>query len=116
MQQKDQERFSQALELLRNDEARFVRIGIDTDSMTFVDKGLQTQRLNAAVTTVTQGLKQAAEMLQTSPDFALKQGFKPFALLNQRKSARSSWLLLQKAIQDLLHKQRQQNNNPPPST
>lgn len=70
MQESDKAQFQAAVEALKNDDERIIRIGIETDSMTFVDQGLKTQRVNAAVTTVTQGLKQAADMLEISPDYA----------------------------------------------
>jgi len=114
MQPKDQQQFPQALELLRNDEARLVRIGIDTDSMTFVDKGLQTQRLNAAVTTVTQGLKQAAEMLQTSPDFALVGLQAVLLSLNQSEVGKKFMAPATKAIQDLIAQAEAAKQQPPP--
>ena len=68
MEEGDKQRFPQALATLRDDEERTIRIGIDTDSMTFVDQGLKNQRLNAAINTVTNGLKQATDMMQINTE------------------------------------------------
>lgn len=64
-----QQRFAAALELLRNDDARLIRVDIDTDTMSFLDQQLKQQRVNQAVTTVTEGLKTVAQMSAGDPTF-----------------------------------------------
>lgn len=51
-----QQRFAQALQMLRDDEERFIRIDIETDSTTFIDEVAHVQKAQALSQTITQGL------------------------------------------------------------
>lgn len=66
----DQMRFPQALEVLRSDEERSIRIEVDSDSMSFLDRQLRYQQTGTAVNAVMQGLQGIAQMSQTSLEFA----------------------------------------------
>lgn len=114
MSVEDQTIFFEALNLLRDDETRVIRIGIDTDSMTFVDRGLQTQRINAAVTTVTNGLKQASDMLQISPDYATVALQAVLVALDQSDIGRRFSDPVKQAIDGLIKDAEEAKKQPPP--
>lgn len=63
----DQQRFLPALQFLRNDEERFIRLEIETDSMSFVDEDLKYQRRNMAIQAAVNGVKEVTAMMQQSP-------------------------------------------------
>jgi hypothetical protein len=65
-----QERFTEAVAALRADDIRMVRVDIDTDSMSFLDDQLRAVKINNGVATLSRGLEQIAQMVQTSPDYA----------------------------------------------
>lgn len=58
-----------ALQLLKNDEQRAIRIDIETDSLTFVQNAKKQEEKNLIVQTVMQGLAQVAQIGQQSPSF-----------------------------------------------
>jgi hypothetical protein len=66
----DQQRFPDALALLRNDEERIIRLDIETDSTSFMDERLRQERRNVAAQAVMGGLKEVAAMAQNSPGLA----------------------------------------------
>lgn len=70
MDPEDQQRFPAALEMLRNDEARTIRLEIESDSMSFVDDQLRINQTNQTVKVITAGLKEVAQMIQISPQAA----------------------------------------------
>lgn len=70
MSPEDQQRFPAALAMLRNDAARMIRLEIESDSMSFVDEQLRAQQVNAAVQTMTAGLKEVSQMMEISPQAA----------------------------------------------
>lgn len=51
-----QQRFMKALEMLRDDKERFIRIDIETDSTSFADEVADTQKAQALSQVITQGL------------------------------------------------------------
>jgi len=65
-----QQRFSEALETLRDDDMRLVRVDIDTDSMSFLDDHIRSQKVNMGVTTLSRGLEQIAQMMDKEPAYA----------------------------------------------
>ncbi|RLC81744.1 MAG: hypothetical protein DRI61_03445 [Chloroflexi bacterium] len=70
MNEDQQASFESQLELLRSDRARFIRIDIETDSLSFIDEQLKADKTSIAVQTLTQGLDKVAQMVETSPEFA----------------------------------------------
>ena len=70
MSPEDQQRFLPALQMLRNDEERVIRIDIETDSLVFVDQGLKAQRRNVAIQSALNGLEKVVAMSQTNPALA----------------------------------------------
>lgn len=68
--QDDQMRFDQALAELRDDTERYIRIEIESDSMSFVDEQLRAQQMANAVDAVTRGIDMATKAAQTSPKMA----------------------------------------------
>jgi hypothetical protein len=70
MEPEHQQRFAEALSALRADDIRTVRVDIDTDSMSFLDDQLRAAKINDGVATLSRGLEQIAQMVQTSPDYA----------------------------------------------
>lgn len=67
MEPADQQRFPEALAMLRNDEERLIRIDIETDSLVFVDQGLKAQRRNVAIQSALNGMEKVVAMSQTNP-------------------------------------------------
>jgi hypothetical protein len=67
MDPEDQEMFIPALEALRNDTERVVRIQIDTDTTSYVGEQIRMQQRNAVIQTFTQGLQQVVDLMQKSP-------------------------------------------------
>jgi len=65
----DQQRFPEAMQLLKNDKARIVRVDIDTDSMSFQDQARLQAQANQAVQTVVTGLQTIAQMSSGDPTF-----------------------------------------------
>jgi hypothetical protein len=66
----EQSVFPAALQFLRDDDERSIRIEIETDSMSFLDEQFRAQQMNIAIGTVTQGLQHISQTAQISPDFA----------------------------------------------
>lgn len=66
----DQQRFFEALAILRDDDTRLIRIDIETDSMSFVDEQLRSQQMSQAVQAVTGGLKDVAQTAKADPQIA----------------------------------------------
>lgn len=71
MTEKQQMQFPIALAALRSDEERLVRIDIETDSTSFVNKTQEMKNRNSVVQTVIGGLKEIGGMIQTSPEGAM---------------------------------------------
>lgn len=69
MQPDDQQRFFPALQILRNDPARLIRIEIETDSTSFVDERVEQEQRNAVGQLIIGGLDKIAAMAQTTPMF-----------------------------------------------
>ena len=70
MSQEHQQRFPEALAMLRNPTIRIVRLAIDTDSMTFVEEEQRAFKAQQVTQTLTAGLEQIYKMLELSPDYA----------------------------------------------
>jgi hypothetical protein len=70
MSAEDQQRFPEALQFLKDDESRIVRIELDTDSMSFSDQQLRYQRASTALQAVTQGLDLISSMSERGLEFA----------------------------------------------
>lgn len=70
MPTEDQSQFGQALDMVRNDDERNIRIEIETDSMNFVDQGLRAYQMQQATQTVTTGMREIAQTAEIDPDFA----------------------------------------------
>ena len=67
MQPEDQANFKPALDALRNDEERTIRIEVETDTTSYLGEQIRIQQRNAAVTTVVEGLAKLQPMIQESP-------------------------------------------------
>ncbi len=67
LDQTDQVLIPQALELIRNDEARTVRIDIETDSLTFMLDEVKQQKKNTLITTVIEGIGKIADVSKNNP-------------------------------------------------
>lgn len=69
LQPEDIQYVSPALQLLKNDKQRSIRIDIETDSLTFVQSAKKQEQKNVIVQTVMEGLKQVASIGKDSPEF-----------------------------------------------
>ena len=114
MSPEEQQRFPVALELLKNDDARLIRIDIDTDSMSFLDQQLKQQRVNQAVQTVTTGLKTVADMSQGDPTF-LPVGLHAVLLsLEHLEAGKQFQEGVRKAVESLIQAKENPPETPPP--
>ncbi len=113
MSPEDKQRFPEALEILRDDETRMIRLDIETDSMNFVDEGLRASQMNSAVQTVTNGMKEIASTAEINQDFAAVSVSAVLSALEVIMPAGKSFQDgVKKAAQTLLEKI--QNPAPPP--
>lgn len=64
-----QQNFAQALQALRSDEERFIRIDLETDSLSYSDEQLSQQERLQVAQTVNNGLKEIAAISQTNPEY-----------------------------------------------
>ena len=71
MSLEDQQRFPEALALLRNSKVRVIRIAIETDTMTFVDEQQRSFKAQQVAEMLTNGLDKINSMVQTSPEYAV---------------------------------------------
>jgi hypothetical protein len=71
MSPEDQARFPEALAALRNDTERTIRIEIDTDTTSYVGEQVRMQQRTAVVQTLTKGLNEVAQMIQTSESMGI---------------------------------------------
>ena len=114
MTPEDQQRFPAALQLLQNDDARLIRVDIDTDSMSFLDQQLKQQRVNQAVQTVTEGLKTVADMSQGDPTF-LPVGLHAVLLsLEHLEAGKQFQDGVKKAVEALIQAKENPPETPPP--
>lgn len=68
LQPEDIQYVSPALQLLKNDKQRSIRIDIETDSLTFVQNAKKQEQKNVIVQTVIEGLKQLGTIAKESPE------------------------------------------------
>jgi hypothetical protein len=109
-----QERFAEAVAALRADDIRMVRVDIDTDSMSFLDDQLRAVKINNGVATLSRGLEQIAQMVQTSPDYA---GVALQALLLSLEAmglGKEFEDMVRKSVQGLIEKAENPPEPPPP--
>lgn len=71
MSKEDQGRFKPALDALRVDTERVIRIDIETDSMTFVDEGLKAAQMGATISSFMQGMQEIGRIRREDPKLAL---------------------------------------------
>jgi hypothetical protein len=64
-----QQRFPEALALLRNDTERTIRIDIETDSMSYLDRRLARNEMQQTSNVIMEGMKSLASMAQGDPTF-----------------------------------------------
>lgn len=69
MQPQDQQNFVPAVEMLKNDRTRIVRIDIETDSTSYVDDQAEAQKRQKVGELLIGGLDKIAAISQTTPDF-----------------------------------------------
>lgn len=69
LQQEDLPYVPEALQLLKNDKQRSIRIDIETDSLTYVQNSKKQEEKNLIVQTVMQGLTQVAQIGTSNPEF-----------------------------------------------
>lgn len=66
MKPEEQQLFPQALNLLRNDRARFIQTDLETDSTIAEDEAVETAQQREAISTIVQGLQQVVQLSQQS--------------------------------------------------
>ena len=66
-----QQRFLPALQALRNDTERMIRIEVEDDTTSFIDQNQQAQRRNMAVQTVTSGMQSVSAIAKENPQMAV---------------------------------------------
>lgn len=110
----DQQRFIPALQFLRNDKSRTIRIEVDTDSMSFLDQQLRFQRAGTAMQSVTQGLQAIAEAAKIHPAFAAVGVKALLTSLETMQVGRQFEEGVAQAAQQLLQQLQQPPQQPPP--
>lgn len=114
MSPEDQARFPAALEMLRSDTARVIRIDIETDSMSFVDDQLRAQQIGQVVQSVTAGLKEVASMLEISPQ-AAAIGLQALLLsLDTMPAGKKLTDGIKQTVEDLIEQAKNPPEPPPP--
>lgn len=114
MTEEDKQRFPEALALLRDDKARLVRIEIDTDSLSFLDQQLKAQQVSQAAQTVTAGLREVAQMAQSTPDYAAAGLQTVMASLEAMPAGKQFQDATKKAFDALMEKVKNPPQQPPP--
>jgi len=114
MTEEDKQRFPLALQMLRRDDARIVRVEIDTDSLSFLDEQLRARQVAQASQTVTAGLREVAAMSESSPEYAQAGLQTVLQSLEAMPTGRSFQDAVKKAVNALLEKASQPPPEPPP--
>jgi hypothetical protein len=109
-----QQRFDNALGILKNDEERVIRIDIDTDSLSFLDQSLKQQQVNQAAQTVTTGLQTIAQMSSGDPTF-IPAGLEVLlTTLEHMDAGRKFTDAVSKTINTLMEAKKNPPEQPPP--
>ena len=107
--------FPQALELLRNDHERCIRLDIDSNTLTFYDRELKKQQNVELVTTVTQGLEKVSGMLQNGGPPYANVGLKLLmGALDALEGGEEYMEEVKQSIEALIASNEQQSQEPPP--
>lgn len=103
-----------AMELLKNDKSRIVRVDIETDTMSFADEQMRAQQVGQAVQAIMSGLEKVAQMAQISPDFA-RVGLQALLYSLDTLSVGKEFSgQVKQSVNALLEKMSQSNDAPPP--
>lgn len=113
MDLEDQRRFMPALQTLRDDSERVVRVDIETDSMTFVDEDLRANRRNIAIQSALNGIKEITPLFQQDP-IAGRVGLKAILLQLENNSEGKQFQDEIKALGKELMDNASQPKPPPP--
>jgi hypothetical protein len=113
----EQQLVPQALQLLRDDKNRIVRIDIETDSTSYLNELEQRQNKNLVAQTVVNGLKEIAGISQTAPAFtgtALKVLLFSLRSMNMGKAFEGEVTAAVNAMEQQIAQQQQAAAQQPP--
>lgn len=113
MKPEEQQRFPAALALLRNDKQRVIRVDIETDSMSYVDRILRQRQITQATEVVVHGLQTCAQMAKGDPAFIPVGLEVVLTSLDAFDAGREFSDTVKKAVTQLME-QKQQPQQPPP--
>lgn len=113
MKPEHQAKFSEDLAKLRNDNERFVRVDIDTDSLSFIDQTMRAQQRAQVVQTVNNGLKEIAAIAQSSPEFVPTAMQTLLASLDGMEGGKDFSDSVKESVQALQEKMAQPQEPPP---
>jgi hypothetical protein len=109
-----QQNYQAAIELLRNDKSRMIRIDIETDTMSFADEQMRHNQISQAVQVITSGLDKIVQMSQTSPQYAIVGLQCLLYSLDAIAVGKEFSSQVKQAVGALLEKLNQPNQAPPP--
>lgn len=113
----DQQYFLPALQFLRNDKGRNIRIDIDTDTMSYLDATIKQAEVAQASQIAVNGLKDIAQMMQISPQVAavgLKAILMTLESMNYGKELQDDVVeAVQKLLDDMMQAEGQAQQAPP---
>jgi hypothetical protein len=110
----DQQQFLAALQLLQNDEERFIRVDIETDSTSFIDENLRLQQATQISQTVIQGLGAVSQMMETNIDGAIVAMEALAGVLEAMPGSKSLIGNLKRQLEKLIEQAQNPPEPPPP--
>lgn len=114
MKPEDQQAFPEALAALKNDEERFIRIDVETDSLSFIDQTMRQQQRGMVVQTITQGLGEISGLAQNSPEFVPTALTVLLSSLEGMEGGREFEDSVKQSVQALMDKVSNPPQSPPP--
>lgn len=113
MNPQDQQRFSEALAMLRDDKERVIRLEIETDSMSFVDEALEMEKMEKVTAVVSRGMQEISGLLQVDPGLAEVSLKIMLMTLENIAPGRSIMDDIRQSINDLIEDAKEAKENPP---
>ena len=114
MSEVDKQNFIPALQMLRNDEMRLVRLEIETDSMCFADEQVEAQKMQYVSEIVTRGMNEITQIMQINPQLAVIPLQIMLMTLEHIHPGRALMDDIRSQIEQMIEQAKQQAENPPP--
>lgn len=114
MNQFEQQRFPQAVQMLRNDKARVIRLDIETDSTTMTNETAELQKMQTISALVSEGIGKVSEIIQIDPALAIVPLNIMLMSLENIAPGRAVMDDIRQQINDMIEEAKQAKANPPP--